>query len=45
MVRRVVHHQVPPKVEYLLTDWGQALCPALGALLNWVSSAHPSDAL
>jgi DNA-binding HxlR family transcriptional regulator len=35
-VRRFVHHQVPPKVEYSLTDWGQALCPALDALLKWV---------
>ena len=37
MVRRIVHHQVPPKVEYGLTDWGQALCPALDALLRWAS--------
>jgi DNA-binding HxlR family transcriptional regulator len=36
IVRRFVHHQVPPKVEYSLTDWGQALCPALDALLTWV---------
>src|SRR6478736_693650 len=36
-VRRVVHHQVPPKVEYSLTDWGQALCPALNALLKWAA--------
>jgi len=36
VVRRFVHHQVPPKVEYSLTDWGQALCPALDALLTWV---------
>src|SRR3979411_380494 len=35
IVRRFVHHQVPPKVEYSLTDWGQALCPALDALLKW----------
>ena len=35
VVRRFVHHQVPPKVEYSLTDWGQALCPALDALLTW----------
>ena len=36
IVRRFVHHQVPPKVEYSLTAWGQALCPALDALLKWV---------
>jgi len=35
IVRRVVHPQVPPKVEYALTDWGQSLCPALDALLHW----------
>ena len=35
IVRRVVYQQVPPKVEYGLTDWGQALCPALDALLAW----------
>ncbi|MGQ9367556.1 winged helix-turn-helix transcriptional regulator [Azospirillum sp. ST 5-10] len=38
IVRRIVHHQVPPKVEYGLTDWGQALCPALDALLRWAAS-------
>jgi DNA-binding HxlR family transcriptional regulator len=37
IVRRTVHHQVPPKVEYCLTDWGQALCPALDALLGWAA--------
>jgi DNA-binding HxlR family transcriptional regulator len=37
IVRRVVHHQVPPKVEYCLSDWGQALCPALDALLKWAA--------
>src|ERR1700712_3181997 len=35
IVTRIVHHQVPPKVEYGLTDWGQSLCPALDALLQW----------
>lgn len=35
IVTRTVHHQVPPKVEYGLTDWGQSLCPALDALLKW----------
>lgn len=27
-----------PKVEYDLTDWGQALCPALDAMLKWAAS-------
>lgn len=38
VVRRIVHHQVPPKVEYRLTDWGQALCPALDAILVWAAA-------
>lgn len=37
IVRRFVHSEMPPKVEYSLTDWGQALCPALDALLKWVA--------
>jgi len=37
VIRRIVHHQVPPKVEYGLADWGQALCPALDALLKWAA--------
>lgn len=36
IVIRIVHNQVPPKVEYRLTQWGQALCPALDALLTWM---------
>jgi len=35
IVLRTVHPQVPPKVEYRLTEWGQSLCPALDALLQW----------
>jgi DNA-binding HxlR family transcriptional regulator len=36
IVARKLYPQVPPKVEYRLTDWGQAICPALDALLKWV---------
>lgn len=43
IVRRIVHHQVPPKVEYGLTDWGQALCPALDALLTWAARREPAE--
>jgi len=35
IVVRKVYPQVPPKVEYSLTTWGQALCPALDAILKW----------
>src|SRR5882724_2529150 len=35
VVRRTIYQQVPPKVEYRLTKWGQALCPALDGLLKW----------
>ncbi len=37
IVTRTVYPQVPPKVEYGLTEWGQALCPALDALLEWAA--------
>src|SRR6185295_10653427 len=35
IVKRTVYAEVPPKVEYALTEWGKALCPALDALLEW----------
>ncbi|WP_309228691.1 winged helix-turn-helix transcriptional regulator [Roseomonas sp. KE2513] len=44
VVARIVHHQVPPKVEYRLTEWGQSLCPALDALLIWAERAPPEMA-
>ncbi|HEV3087521.1 MAG TPA: helix-turn-helix domain-containing protein [Candidatus Elarobacter sp.] len=36
MVARTVHAAVPPRVEYRLTEIGDAICPALDALLQWV---------
>jgi DNA-binding HxlR family transcriptional regulator len=36
IVSRKIYPQVPPKVEYRLTDWGQSLCPALDGLLEWL---------
>tara|TARA_R110001606_G_scaffold103857_2_gene227012 strand:+ start:4032 stop:4355 length:324 start_codon:yes stop_codon:yes gene_type:complete len=38
IVTRTIYHQVPPKVEYRLTEWGQELCPALDALLKWAEN-------
>jgi DNA-binding HxlR family transcriptional regulator len=40
IVVRKVYRQVPPKVEYSLTPWGQALCPALDAILKWADLRH-----
>lgn len=37
VVRRFVHPEVPPKVEYCLTEWGLALCPALDEILVWAA--------
>ena len=36
VVRRIVHAEVPPRVEYGLTEWGQSLCPSLDGLLKWL---------
>jgi DNA-binding HxlR family transcriptional regulator len=38
VVVRTVYPQVPPRVEYSLTQWGKAMCPALDALLEWAAS-------
>nr|WP_281380633.1 winged helix-turn-helix transcriptional regulator [Brevundimonas variabilis] len=39
VVARTVYPQVPPKVEYRLTEWGQSLCPVLDKLLSWAETA------
>ncbi len=44
IVRRKVYPEIPPKVEYALTEWGQSLCPALDALLKW-AELRPSNPL
>src|SRR5438552_17893246 len=35
IVHRTSYPQVPPKVEYRLTAWGQSLCPTLDSNLKW----------
>ena len=39
VVTRIVHPEVPPRVESHLTEWGQTLCPVLDKLLTWAESA------
>lgn len=46
LVARKIHPEVPPKVEYRLTEWGQALCPALDQLLEWAALRKtPTDSV
>ncbi|NEB39133.1 helix-turn-helix domain-containing protein [Streptomyces sp. SID14515] len=35
LVHREVHHQVPPKVEYSLTEFGHSLIEVLAPLGQW----------
>src|SRR5580693_1346338 len=42
VVHRKVYAEVPPKVEYMLTKDGAALCPALKALKSWAGSRNIS---
>ena len=42
LVTRTVHPEVPPRVEYALTDHGRALAPVFLALLEW-SEASAQD--
>ena len=45
MVQRTVFPEVPPRVEYCLTTWGEAVCPALDAVLQWAGQrpdSHPA---
>ena len=35
LVKRTVFPEVPPRVQYSLTPWGQSLCPTLDSLWNW----------
>jgi DNA-binding HxlR family transcriptional regulator len=42
VVLRVVHHQVPPRVDYSLSAWGRDFSGVFRALCAW-SDAYPSS--
>jgi len=35
LLKRKIYRQIPPKVEYFLTDLGQSLTPILNLLKEW----------
>lgn len=35
LVARTIYPEVPPRVEYRLTDYGQTLAPVIDALKSW----------
>jgi DNA-binding HxlR family transcriptional regulator len=43
LVRRIAYAEVPPRVEYELTEWGQASCPVLDSLLRWAAARAPVE--
>lgn len=44
MIRRAAYAEVPPRVEYALTDRGRSLLPHLYALVEW-AQAHADEIL
>ncbi|AIF42562.1 helix-turn-helix domain-containing protein [Virgibacillus sp. SK37] len=45
IIQRVVYPQVPPKVEYSITDYGRSLEPILEAMHEWGTkhTAHKQE--
>lgn len=47
IIQRVVYPQVPPKVEYSITEYGRSLEPILEAMHEWgtMHTLHKMDKL
>jgi len=41
LVERLVFPEVPPRVEYKLTDLGKTLLPAMRELMDWLQQSWP----
>jgi DNA-binding HxlR family transcriptional regulator len=44
LVSRTMHPEIPPRVEYEITDLGRSLAPVFAALVNW-SQDHLTDVI
>ncbi len=42
LVSRKIYPQIPPKVEYKLTDLGKSLLPAIATLTEWAAVNMPA---
>lgn len=42
LISRTMHAEIPPRVEYEITDLGRSLAPVFAALVNW-SDDHLAD--
>ncbi len=42
LINRKMYPQIPPKVEYSLTDLGRTLLPAITMLKNWAVESMPA---
>lgn len=42
LITRTIYPEIPPRVEYELTELGHTLLPAIGALWDW-SAGHYGD--
>jgi DNA-binding HxlR family transcriptional regulator len=45
VITRTVYPEVPPRVEYAITDFGRTLIPILQALCNWGAEYLGIDAV
>lgn len=43
IVQRIQYNEIPPKVEYLLTEKGTSLLPILQQICGWVTEHNDTD--
>ena len=42
LITRMMYPQIPPRVEYTLTDMGRSLLPAVAMLSDWATANMPA---
>jgi len=43
MIKRVQYNEIPPRVEYSLTDKGKSVVPILQSICKWSGAYHKED--